>query len=72
MDYIIIHYGKDKDGNVWKKVVGRFTDKEQARTAGKEEADKIIYKGEWVSMLSGNFTEDGEPIGQFRFFNMWE
>ena len=72
MEYIIIHYGKNPDGLTWRKVIGRYQDKEQARAAGKEEADKIIYKGEWVSMLSGNFTEDGEPIGQFRFYDRWE
>ena len=72
MDFIVIHYGKDKEGKVWKKVVGRYDDKEQARKAGEEVATKIIYKGEWVSMMKGNFTDEGEPIGQFRFFNMWE
>ena len=71
-EYVIIHYGKDKDGKTWKKVVGRFTDKDKARTVGKEEADKIVYRGEWVSMLSGKITEDGDPIGQFRFFDRWE
>ena len=72
MEYIILHYGKNPDGTTWHKVVGRFEDKEKARAAGKEEADKIIYKGEWVCMLSGNFTEEGDPIGQFLFFDRWE
>ena len=71
MDYIIIHYGKDKDGNVWKKVVGRYKDKAQARAAGEEEHKKIIYKNEYVTMISGSVNDDGDPIGRFMFYNRW-
>ena len=40
MEYIIIRYGKNPDGLTWRKVIGRYQDKEQARAAGKEEADR--------------------------------
>lgn len=71
VDYIIIHYGKDKDGNVWKKVVGRYKDKAQARAAGEEEARKLVYKNEYVTMVSGNISDNGDPIGRFMFYNRW-
>lgn len=70
-EFIIIHHGKDKNGKPWKKVVGRYKDKAQARAAGEEEYKKIIYKNEYVTMISGSVNDDGDPIGRFMFYNRW-
>ena len=53
------------------KVVGIYEDKTQARAAGEEEARKLVYKNEYVTMVSGNISDNGDPIGRFMFYNRW-
>lgn len=70
-EFVVIRHGKDKNGDPWKKVVGRYPDKSQATAAGEEEARKLVYKNEYVTMVSGNISDNGDPIGRFMFYNRW-
>ena len=70
-EFVVIHHGKDKNGDPWKNVVGRYPDKSQATAAGEEEARKLVYKNEYVTMVSGNISDNGDPIGRFMFYNRW-
>ena len=71
MEYILVYRGKDQNGNLITKVIGRYTDKEQAKTKGEQLAQSLVYKHESVVMVSGNVSDDGQISGQYRLYERW-
>ena len=54
-----------------RKVLSRHKKKEEALAAGKAASKSITKKGQSISMISGNISDDGEITGAFRFFERW-
>ena len=66
-EYVICLH--DKDG---RKVLSRHRDKNEALAAGKEASKNITEKGQWITMISGNISDDGVITGPMLFFERWE
>ena len=65
-EYIICLNKKDS-----RKVLSRHKDKEEALAAGKAASKNISGEEEWISMISGNVSDDGTITGPFRFHERW-
>ena len=55
-----------------RKVLSRHKNKEEALAAGNAASKSITQKGQSISMISGNISDDGEITGAFLFFERWE
>lgn len=54
-----------------RKVLSRHADKEEALAAGKAAEKNLTKGGQYISMISGNISDDGEITGAYRFFERW-
>lgn len=55
-----------------RKVLSRHKNKEEALAAGKAASETITEKGQSISMISGNISDDGVATGPILFFERWE
>lgn len=62
---VLAHY---KDGS--NKVVGRYTDKEEAKKAGKK-FFATAEPGVTASLVRGDVKDSGDTVGMFQVYEYW-